>query len=89
MIDQPFSVGIAHILRIFSAMRSRTTLCRTQNFQPKKSVIACIFFAICIAGDANFHATPKSTPRTGSFSAAGTGNAGISRFEPTKLSLAN
>jgi hypothetical protein len=52
-------------------------------------VIAFIFFAICIAGDANFHATPKSGSAAESLSAAGTENTGILHPEPEKLSLAN
>ncbi|WP_110790888.1 hypothetical protein [Rhizobium wuzhouense] len=62
---------------------------RTQNFRPKKSVMECIFFAICIAGDANFHVKAKSAHPARGIHAKDTENAGLCTPRPLKLLLAN
>jgi hypothetical protein len=61
----------------------------TENFNSKNSVIGRIFFAICIAGDANFHRKADSGPSTPQQNARGTENAGFWRPAPAKLLLAN
>jgi hypothetical protein len=89
VIDQPFSVGFDEKADERQVQKNRTRHRGTQNFPPQNSVIRRIFFAICIAGDANFHAAFKSTALTSPDCPRGTENAGLWSLAPTKLSLAN